>query len=93
LLRAFEIAARGLQKPDKNILDILADVSRLGEACRIDDAEGNAQDSCERLRKQRFACSRGADEKDVRLLDSTSERLLRAQAVCNADKPQPKDAS
>src|ERR1043166_5540278 len=76
-LRFFEIAAGGLNKPQENILNILANVTRLGQARCINYAERNAQLPRKRLRKQCFACSCRADQQNIRFL-----KLNIAAALC-----------
>ena len=93
LLGLFDVAAGGLQKPEQNILNIFADITGLGQARRIDDAERNAQDPRKRLRKQRFAGPGRADKQDIRFLQlDVAIGVWQAQAACNADKPRPKAA-
>ena len=42
LLRAFDVAVRGLQKFENDVLDIFTDIARFGQRRRIYDSERNA---------------------------------------------------
>ena len=53
---------------EDDVLDILADVARLGERGGVGDGEGNGEQARERLRQERLAGPGGTDEQDVRLL-------------------------
>src|SRR5438093_1315341 len=66
-LRAVEIEVGGLDEPEEDVLDILADVSRLREAGRIGDRERYIEDPRERLGEERLATPGRSDEEDVRL--------------------------
>src|SRR4051812_31132150 len=68
LLRALDVVVRRLQEVDDDVLDVLADVSRLGEAGRVRDGEGDVEDARQRLRQQRLAGAGRAEQQDVRLL-------------------------
>ena len=81
-LSGFEVVIRVLQKLEQNVLDILADVTGLGERGRIADGEGHVQDSRERLGKQRLAgCRSGPMSSTLLLSISTSVESL-ASSVC-----------
>ena len=67
LLALLDVAAGRLQQLEDDVLDVLADVARLGERRRVDDREGDRQQLGERLREQRLAGAGRADEQDVRL--------------------------
>ena len=67
-LRQLNVEVCRLQQAQENVLDILADIARLGERGRIGNGERNVQDFGERLRKERFAAARRADEQDIALL-------------------------
>ena len=69
LLSFLDIIAGRLQQTEKNVLDVLTDVTRFGQTRRVDDAERNAKNSRERLRKKRLACPGRADKKDVGFLE------------------------
>ena len=68
LLRALNVAVRGLQEFEDDVLHVFADVARLGQRRRVNDGEGDGEHARERLREQRLARARRADEEDVRLL-------------------------
>ncbi len=55
LLALLDVAARRLQQLQDDVLDILADVSGLGQRGRVDDREGNGQELGERLGQERLA--------------------------------------
>ena len=66
LLALLDVAAGGLQQLEDDVLDVLADIARLGERGGVDDREGHRQQLGERLREQRLAGAGGADQQDVR---------------------------
>src|SRR2546430_350073 len=68
-LRAVEIEVSGLNEPEKDVLDILADVTRLGEAGRVRGGERHIEDSRERLRAKGLAASGRGDEQHGRLAE------------------------
>ena len=72
-----KIAARGLNEPEENVLDILANIAGLREACRIDNAKRNAEHARERLREKCLARARRADQKNVRFLELDIRAALR----------------
>ena len=63
------IEVRGLQQPNEDVLHVLAHVARLGQRRRVDDRERDLQGAGERLRQERLAHARRADEHDVRLVE------------------------
>ena len=67
-LGAFHIKIRRLQKAEKDVLHILADIARLGERGGVGNGERHIQHARERLRKERFAAAGGADEQNIGLL-------------------------
>src|SRR5690606_3105453 len=66
-LRDVEVGS--LEQADENVLDILADVARLGECRRVRDRERDLEHTRERLREQRLAHAGRSDQQDVRLVD------------------------
>src|SRR5437588_3454400 len=54
-LSALNIVVGGLQQLEDDVLDVLADVARLGERCRIGHCEGHVENARKRLRQQRLA--------------------------------------
>ena len=50
-----------------DVLHVLTHVAGLGEAGGVRDGEGNVEEARQRLRQQRLAATRGADEQDVAL--------------------------
>ncbi len=67
-LGAGDIEIRGLDEAEEDVLHVLADVTGLGQAGRVGDAEGNVDDAREGLREERLAAPGGTDEQNVRLL-------------------------
>ncbi len=57
-----------LDELQQDVLDVLADVAGLGERRRVRDREGDVEDPRERLREERLAAARRAEQQDVRLL-------------------------
>ncbi len=66
-LRHVELAR--LEQPHQDVLDVLADVARLGEGGGVGDGERNVQDPGERLREEGLADPGRAEEEDVRLVE------------------------
>jgi hypothetical protein len=64
-----QVEVRRLQQAHEDVLDVLADVARLGEAGRVDDGERHLEEARERAREQRLAGAGRPDEQDVRLLE------------------------
>ena len=64
-----DVEVGGLDQAQQDVLDVLADVARLGQRGRVRDAERDVEDPRERLRQQRLAGAGRADEQDVRLLE------------------------
>jgi len=73
-LRAGDVEVGRLDEPEKDVLDILADVARLGEAGRIGNAEWDVNDLGERLGQQGLATAVGP----TRTLDFWSSMSLLA---------------
>ena len=67
LLALLDVAAGRLQQLEDDVLDVFADVARLGQRRRVDDGEGDGEELGERLREQRLAGAGRADQEDVRL--------------------------
>ena len=67
LLALLDVAARRLQQLEDDVLDVLADVARLGERRGVDNREGDGEELGERLREERLAGAGRTDEQDVRL--------------------------
>ena len=66
-LRLLDVVVALLQQLLDDVLDVLADVARLGERRRIGHDERHVQQPGERLREQRLAGAGRADQQDVRL--------------------------
>src|SRR4051794_23576637 len=67
-LGLLHVEVGGLDQLQKNVLDVLTDVARLGERRGVRDRERHVEDLGERLREQRLAATRRTEQKDVRLL-------------------------
>src|SRR5262249_8944640 len=68
LLGLLDVAARGLQELQDDVLDVLTDVAGFGQRRRVDDRERHRQQLGKGLREQRLAGARGADQHDIRLV-------------------------
>ncbi len=77
-LALLDVAARGLQELQDDVLDVLADVAGLGEGRRVHDREGHGEQAGEGLGEERLAGPGRPDEQDVRLgeLDVVAAPLL-----------------
>jgi hypothetical protein len=73
-LRPLDVVIGVLQQLHDDVLDVLADVARLGQRGGVGDGEGHVEDLRERLREQRLARARGAEQQDVDFCSSTSSR-------------------
>jgi hypothetical protein len=86
-LCAFDVIVSGLNQLEQNVLDILADVPRLGQRGRIGDGERHVEHLGKRLREVGLAAAGGAKHQDVGLgqLDGLGARvthlLLRLDAL------------
>ena len=68
-LRPLDVVVGRLQQLQDDVLDILADVARLGQRRGVRHGERHVQDARQRLRQQRLARAGRADQQDVRLGD------------------------
>ena len=64
-----DIEVRGLDEPEQDVLDVLADVPGLGQRRRVRNAERHVEHTSQGLGEERLARARRADEEDVRLLE------------------------
>lgn len=76
-LRTLDVEIRRLNKAQKYILDILADVARLCEGGSIGYRKGNAQRLCERLSKIGLTYTGRTEQQDVALLQLDLGLFLR----------------
>ena len=67
-LGLLDVEVRRLDQLQEDVLDVLADVARLGERGRVGDRERDVEDPRERLREQRLAAAGRPEQQDVRLL-------------------------
>jgi hypothetical protein len=68
-LRLVDVVVGGLEQGKDDVLDVLADVPRLGQRGRVRDGERDVQDARQRLGEQRLPAPGGAQKQDVRLLE------------------------
>ena len=66
-LRLLDVVVALLQQLLDDVLDVLADVARLGERRGVGDREGHVQQPRQRLGQQRLAAAGRADQQDVAL--------------------------
>ncbi len=66
-LRLLDVVVALLQELLDDVLDVLADVARLGQRRRIGDHERDVEEARQRLREQCLAGARGPDQQDVAL--------------------------
>ena len=77
-LGALDVVVGVLQQLDDDVLDVLADVTGLGERRRVRDRERHVQDPRERLREERLAaCRSGRGARCCYFASSTSSALTR----------------
>src|SRR5690606_35718811 len=67
LLRLLDVVVALLQQLLDDVLDVLADVARLGEGGGVGDGERHVEQPRQRLRQQRLAGAGRADQQDVGL--------------------------
>ena len=68
-LRLLDVEVGRLDQLQEDVLDVLADVSGLGQRGGVGDRERDVEDPGQRLGEQRLAAARGAEQEDVRLLE------------------------
>ena len=76
-LGAGDIEVGGLDQPQQDVLDILADVAGLGQGRGVGDAERDVQDAGEGLGEERLAAAGRPDEQDVRHGSTSASAPLR----------------
>src|SRR4051794_6234729 len=77
-LGLLDVVVGRLDELQQDVFDVLADVAGLGQRRGVGDREGDVEDLRERLREERLAAARRAEQKDVRLLE-LDVRLVRAE--------------
>ena len=93
-LRLLDVVVALLQELLDDVLDVLADVARLGQRGRVGDHERHVEEPRERLREQRLAGPRGADQQDVALRELDLVVLAaRFPAACSGCRRRPKVSS
>ena len=66
-LGLLDVVVGGLDQLEEDVLDVLADVAGFGERGGVGDGERHVEHAGQRLRQQRLAAARRADQQDVRL--------------------------
>src|SRR5207249_9826667 len=66
-LGLLHVVVGGLDQLEQDVLDVLADVARLGQRGGVGDGERHVEHARQRLRQQRLATARGPEQQDVRL--------------------------
>ncbi len=66
-LRALDVAVGRLDEPRQDVLDILADIARLGERGGIGDCKGHLEHAGQRLGQQRLAAAGGPQQQHIAL--------------------------
>ena len=79
-LGLLDVEVGGLDQLEQDVLDVLADVTGLGQRGRVGDRERDVEDARERLRQQRLPAAGRAEQEDVRLLQLDVALLL--CAIC-----------
>ena len=64
-----DVVLSGLKEAQDDVLHVLADIAGLGEAGGVADGEGNIQEAGKGLGEKGLACSRGAHQENVGLLE------------------------
>ena len=64
-LRPLDIIVGGLEQLEDDVLDVLADIARLGQRRGVGHGERHVEDAGERLRQQGLAATGWADQQDV----------------------------
>ena len=65
-LGSFDVVVGGLEQLQNNVLDIFADIPRLGQGCRVRHGKRHVENASEGLRKQSLAAACWPDEQNVR---------------------------
>ena len=75
-LGLLDVEVRRLDQLQEDVLDVLADVTGLGQRGRVGDRERDVEDARQRLREQRLPAAGRAEQEDVRLLQLDFRLLL-----------------
>ena len=67
-LGLLDVVVGGLDELEEDVLDVLADVARLGQRRGVGDREGDVEDARQRLGQQRLAAAGRPEQQDVGLL-------------------------
>jgi hypothetical protein len=81
LLGSGDVIVGGLNQPDQDVLDVLADVAGLGQHGGIGDGEGDVQVAGQRLGQQGLAHAGGTDQQDIALFQI---HIVRVGLIPNA---------
>src|SRR5205823_12519058 len=68
-LRLLDVVVALLQQLLNDVLDVLANITRLGERGGVSNRERDVEQASERFGKERLAAARRADQQDVALGD------------------------
>src|SRR5829696_3654514 len=87
-LGPLDVVVGGLEQLEDDVLDVLADIARLGQRRRVGHRERHVEDAGERLGQERLARARRSDQQDVRLreLDVVVLRRMREALVVVVDR-------
>ena len=80
-LGALDVVVGGLDELEQDVLDVLADVARLGEGRRVRDGERDVEPLGQGLREVGLAAARRADQQDVATSRSRPRRRADSAAV------------
>src|SRR5919204_5813259 len=68
-LGLLDVEVRGLDQLQQDVLNVLTDVTGLGQGCRVRNGERHVENPRQGLRKQRLSAPGRPEQKDVRLLE------------------------
>ena len=91
-LGLLHVEVGGLDQLEQDVLDVLADVAGLGQRRGVGDGERDVEDARERLREQRLAAARGAEQQDVGLRRARrrSRRTTPSARACSGCRRPPR---
>src|SRR4030095_12242531 len=68
-LRPLHVVIRVLEQPQNDVLDILTDISRLGQGRGVRNAKWHIENAGKRASKERLAAARRTDKQNVAFVD------------------------
>ena len=94
-LGLLDVVVGGLDQLEEDVLDVLADVARLGERGGVGDGERDVEHAGQRLGEQGLAAAGGAEQQDVRLrqLDVGVVVARRPARACSGCRRRPTGSS